>query len=140
MQSFDFSWMVGGKIEEVRFNEPTQWVFAFDRQAGIGAECPWRLLKDGRALISSEDHQQRYGLPAPLDSAAEAQLALRAQTVTDVEIRDGTADLILQFTGGLRLEVIPISSGYESWGVTSPAGLRVIAQGGGQLCGFAAGA
>ena len=140
MESFDFSWMVGRTIGEVRLNEPTQWAFSFEPGIGIGAECPWRLLRDGCVAISSEDHLQQYGLPAPLDAAAVAADTLAHHPVTAVEVRDGTADLVLQFTGGLRLEFIPISSGYESWGVTTPSGFQVIAQGGGQLSGWRAGA
>jgi hypothetical protein len=140
MDSFDFSWMVGRTVDAVRLNEPTQWVFSFAPGIGIGAECPWRLLRKGSVAIGSEDHLQQYGLPAPLDAAAVAAESLGSHQVTRVEVRDGTADLILEFTGELRLEFIPISSGYESWGVTAPSGFQVIAQGGGQLSGWPAGA
>jgi len=132
--------MVGRTIGEVRLNEPTQWVFSFEAGIGIGAECPWRLLQNGRVAVSSEDHLQQYGLPAPLDAAVVAADRLAPHVVTGVEVRDGTADLVLEFTGHLRLEFIPISSGYESWGVTTPSGFQVIAQGGGQLSGWRAGA
>ena len=132
--------MVGRSIEEVRLNEPVQWSFSFEPGVGIGAECPWRLLQAGHVAISSEDHLQQYGLPAPLNAAAVASSLLVSNQVTRVEIRDGTADLILEFSGGLRLEFIPFSSGYESWGVGTPSGLQVIAQGGGQLSGWWAGA
>jgi Family of unknown function (DUF6188) len=140
MESFDFSWMVGRTIGLVRLNEPTQWSFSFEPNIGIGAECPWRLLQDGSVAISSEDHLQQYGLPAPLDAAAVATSLLASQTVARVEVREGTADLILEFGDSFRLEIIPISSGYESWGVTTPSGFYVFAQGGGQLSGCRAGA
>ena len=140
MSDFDFSWMVNRTIRSVALNEPTQWSFSFGPRIGIGAECPWRLLKDGRVVISSEDHLQQYGLPAPLDAAAVASEALASAPVTRVEVKEGTADLLLDFSGGLRLEFLPISSGYESWGVTTPSGFQVIAQGGGQLSGWPAGA
>ena len=138
--TFDFSWMVGRTICSVVLNEPTQWSFSFGPGVGIGAECPWRLLKDGYVTISSEDHLQQYGLPAPLDAAAVASDTLGSLPVLRVEVKEGTADLLLEFAGGLRLEFIPISSGYESWGVTTPSGFQVIAQGGGQLSGWRAGA
>ena len=138
MNSFDFSWMISRTIQEVRFDEPTQWSFSFEPSIGIGAECPWRLLQDGHVAISSEDHLQQYGLPAPLNAAAVASELLGSRPVTHVEVREGTADLLLEFSGGFRLEIIPISRGYESWGVTTPSGFQVIAQGGGQLCGWQA--
>jgi hypothetical protein len=139
MPSFDLSWMVGRTIQEIRLNEPTQWAFLFEAGIGIGAECPWRLLQDGRVAISSEDHLQQYGLPARLDAAEEAYQLLGARPVTSVEVREGTADLILGFGDNLRLEFLPISSGYESWVVTTPSGFQIIAQGGGQLAGWQAG-
>jgi Family of unknown function (DUF6188) len=139
MNSFDFSWMVNLTIQKVQFNEPAQWSFSFAPSIGIGAECPWRLLQDGRVAISSEDHLQQYGLPAPLDAAVVASSLLDSHPVTRVEVRDGTADLVIDFSGGIRLEIIPISSGYESWSVTTPSGFQVIAQGGGHLSGYQAG-
>ena len=142
MKSFDLSWMVGRTISQVRLNEPTQWSFSFEPGIGIGigAECPWRILQDGSVAISSADHLQQYGLPAPLDAAAVATSLLAPHQVTRVEVKDRSADLILELSGSLRLEIIPFSSGYESWGVTAPSGFHVIAQGGGQLFGWPAGA
>lgn len=133
---FDFSWMIGKTISAVAFSEPTLWSFSFGERIGIGAECPWRLLKNGRVEISSEDHLQQYGLPAPLDAAAVAADALRHARVVSADAMPGTADLVLEFTGSRRLEFIPFSSGYESWGVTTPSGWRVIALGGGDLSGW----
>jgi hypothetical protein len=140
MKSFDFTWMVGRTIEQVRLNEPNQWSFSFEPGVGIGVECPWRLLQGGSVAISSEDHLQQYGLPAPLDAGSVATSLLASQAVTGVEVRVGSADLILELRGDLRLEIIPFSSGFESWGVTTPSGFHVVAQGGGQLAGWPAGA
>ena len=140
MQSFDFSWMVGLVIQEVRFNEPTQWSFSFDTNVGIRAECPWRLLQDGHVATSSEDHLQQYGLPSPLDAAAIATDLLQSHPVTRATVHDGTADLVLELGDTLRLEIIPISSGYESWIVCTPSGFQVVAQGGGQVSSWSAGA
>ena len=134
--SFDFSWMVGRAIQSVKLDEATQWSFCFESNVGIGAECPWRLIKNGQVTISSEDHRQQYGLPASLDAAAVATDLLGSCSVLRVEVKEGTLDLLLDFQGGLRLEFIPISSGYESWGITTPSGFKIIAQGGGQLSGW----
>ena len=132
--------MIGRTVGRVQLNEPTQWSFSFGPGVAIGVECPWRLLRDGAVSISSQDHLQRYGLPAPLDAAGVATSLLSGHAVTSVAVRQGSADLVLSFGGGLRLEIIPFSSGYESWGVTTPSGFYVVAQGGGQLSGTPAGA
>ena len=86
--------------------------------------------------VSSEDHAQKYGLPLPIDAAAVASELLASKAIVRVEVKQGTADLLLDFADGLRLEIIPFSSGYESWGATTPSGFQLVAQGGGQLSGW----
>ena len=83
---------------------------------------------------------QQYGLPSPLDAAAITTDLLQSHPVTRATVHDGTADLVLELGDTLRLEIIPISSGYESWIVCTPSGFQVVAQGGGQLSGWSAGA
>jgi hypothetical protein len=135
-KDFDFSWMKGRLITGVGLNLPSQWSFSFGPGVGIGADCPWRLLKDGRVAVSSEDHLQKYGLPSPIDAAAVPSQLLASSPVVRVEVKQGTADLLLDLAGGLRLEIIPFSSGYESWGATTPSGFQLVVQGGGQLSGW----
>jgi Family of unknown function (DUF6188) len=134
MDSFDFSCMVGRVITGVQHIEPSQWSFAVEPSLSVGVECPWRILDAGRIAISSEDHLQQYGLPAPLDAASIATNLLASRSITRVEVRERTADLLLEFEGDLRLEVVPFSTGYESWNIFGPSGFHVVAQGGGQLC------
>ena len=100
----------------------------------VGVECPWRILDAGRIAISSEDHLQQYGLSARLDAASIATNLLALRPITRVEIRESNADLLLEFEGRLRLEVIPFSTGYESWNIFGRSGFYVVAQSGGQLC------
>lgn len=132
--AYDASWMVGRRIERVELFEPSQWRFGLGAEIGIGVECPWRLRKDGRIAISSEDHMQKYGLPKPLDAVAVAGDLFAANSIVRVDICDGSTDLLIGLTGGLQFEVLPISSGYESWNIFGPSGIQVIAQGGGELC------
>lgn len=75
MDPFDFSWMVGRHVE-VSFLEPAAWLVSFGDAHGIVVECPWRLIHDGPIAVSSEDHRQQYGLPAPVDAAERASSLL----------------------------------------------------------------
>ena len=134
MGSFDFSCMVGRIITGVQHLEPSQWSFMAGPSLSVGVECPWRILDAGRIAISSEDHLQQYGLSARLDAASIATNLLALRPITRVEIRESNADLLLEFEGRLRLEVIPFSTGYESWNIFGPSGFYVVAQSGGQLC------
>jgi hypothetical protein len=43
----------------------------------------WRLVIDGRAGISSFDHQQKYGLPAPIDAVQSLREILQDKLVTN---------------------------------------------------------
>lgn len=154
---FDLSWMVGRTITEVVPSpastqwslstedgavakagcpSPFMWSFNFEDGSEISAECPWRLLQEGHIFISNEDHQQKYGLPAPLDAALVAADMLRSKIITSVEIKAGTSDLVLKFVDSLQLEIVPFSSGYESWGISMPSGFRIVAQGGGEISGW----
>jgi Family of unknown function (DUF6188) len=133
MSPFDFSWMLGSHVK-VSFSEPSTWCFTLGDSRSILVDCPWRLLHQGSIRISGEDHRQQFGLPAPLDAAEVATSFLARAVIRSVEVRNGTADLLIDFDDGWRLEIIPFSSGYESWQVCAPTGKTIIAQGGGQLC------
>ena len=132
MNPFDFSWMVGRYVE-VSFSEPSMWFFAVGDSLGISVECPWRLFHHDGIAVSGDDHRQLFGLTAPIDAAAHVTSLLAGVAIRRVEIRETTADLLIDFDGDRRLEIIPFSSGYESWQVSSPGGKRIVAQGGGQL-------
>lgn len=132
MNLFDLSWMVGRHVE-VSFSEPSTWFFAFVGSGAISVDCPWRLIARGGIAVSSDDHRQQFGLPAPIDAAERASSLLAGAVVQRAEVRDGTADLFIDFDGNRRIEIIPFSSGYESWQVSTPSGTHIVAQGGGQL-------
>lgn len=129
---FDFSWMTGLSVS-VSFAEPISWFFTLGDSYSITAGCPWRLLHRGEIAVSCDDHKQQFGLPAPIDAASKATSLLAGAAITRAEVRQGTADLVLSFGNELRLEILPFSSGYESWQVSTPEGRSVIACGGGKL-------
>jgi hypothetical protein len=81
----------------------------------------WRLIKDGKAGISSFDHQQKYGLPAPIDAIAEMQSQLHEKPVTDARWDTETGDLLFEFGGDTKLQVFNFSS-YELWEMKFPDG------------------
>lgn len=122
-----------GKNVKVSLLPPASWVFSFDDVLGIRVECPWRLIHQGKIAVSSEDHDQQFGLPSPVDAAAKGSALLAGAQIQQVNVREGTADLLIHLDGDLRLEIIPFSSGYESWHVFTPSGEQIIATGGGTL-------
>jgi hypothetical protein len=74
----------------------------------------WRLAQDGKAKISSFDHQQQYGLPAPLDAIKELQQELQNKLVTEAHLDGESGDLLFQFSGRIKFQVLNLT-GYEVW-------------------------
>jgi hypothetical protein len=138
MDEFRLPWLLGDTLRHVAVGEFGRWDFSFASGGGIAAECPWRLLRDGTIAVSSDDHNQQYGLPAPIDAAGEVVRQLTGRHVSQITIIDGTADLHITFGAGYQLEIVPFSRGYESWQAFSPEGFQLIAGGRGQLSGFKA--
>jgi hypothetical protein len=54
----------------------------------------WRLIIDGKAGRSSFDHQQQYGLPAPIDAIRELQELIQDKRVIDARLDSETGDLL----------------------------------------------
>ena len=81
----------------------------------------WRVIKDGRAGRSSFDHEQKYGLPAPIDAVEELKGHLADKVLTDVRLDKETGDLLFQFAGRINFQVFNFT-GYEVWEITFPDG------------------
>jgi len=134
----ELAWLVGRRFQSLTRRE-FDWVLYFDNDASIVVECLWRLLESGRIRFTSEDDGQQFGLPAPVDAAAEVNERIVGSTITEVDLRQGLLDLELRFSTGHALQFIPNSSGYEAWNA-STGNTQFIAVGGGELAVFGGGA
>lgn len=126
--------MVGRIVREVAYFDFGMWRFLFEKLEFIQTGCLWRIVRDNGVILTSEDHGQQFGLPAPIDAGSKAMEELASATIRAVVLREATADLLIEFEKGLRLEIIPMSSGYEAWEVNGPGRVCFVAQGGGQIC------
>jgi hypothetical protein len=97
---------------------PVQIIFAGG--ASLKADY-WRLMQGGKALISSFDHNQKYGLPEPVNAIEELRTVLNGKNLTNCEIDRETGDLYFRFSDSVRLHIFNVSS-YEVWEVTFPNG------------------
>lgn len=109
------------------------WSFRLGEGVEIRAECVWRLVVDGHIALTSEDHGHQFGLPSPVDAERRCRSVILEVEIQIAEVREDTRDIVSVFSSGARLEILPVSSGYESWEITAPDGTQVIAQGGGNL-------
>jgi hypothetical protein len=81
----------------------------------------WRLIQNGRALLSSFDHQKKYGLPAPIDAKEQISGLLEGKLCRDVQFDSETADLTLVFGETTKLQVFNFTA-YEIWEIKFPDG------------------
>jgi len=132
-KDIDLSWMTRRVITEVSFYDPAMWSFIFGPDVYIQVECLWRIVEHGRVVLTNQDHGHKFGLPAPMDAVAMSTELLAGRSISAVQLRDATADIVIEFSGDLRLEIIPISAGYERWQLRDPFGASYVAQGGGQI-------
>lgn len=125
--------VVGTHVTSVRLLDYT-WFFTFDDDWEVATECYWRLISQDGLSVSSDDHQQLFGLREPVDASARSLAAL-TEAVTSLEIIEPVTDLWVHF-GEDRVEFLNTSCGYEGWRVQlkkSPTELSLIALGGGGL-------
>lgn len=81
----------------------------------------WRIIKAGRADVSSFDHDQKYGLPAPINAFAHIEHELEGRCVTYARLNHQTGDLNFGFEGDIELQVFNFT-GYEVWEIHFPNG------------------
>lgn len=125
---------VGRSCRVVR--READWVFDLQDDTGLVVGCHWRLISPSGIALTDEDDGERFGLSDPVNAESKANALLSGATVTSATIDRLTADLRLQFSNDLRLEVVNNSSGYEGWEVDFTSGGKaatIVAMGGGGL-------
>ncbi len=95
-------------------------ILTFAGGATLRAEY-WRLLKNSLAVVSSFDHQQKYGLPQPVDARQDLRKALEGRQVVEARLDRQTGDLLFAFSGRAHLQVFNLT-GYEIWEMAFPGG------------------
>ena len=117
---------------------PGNFTFEFEG-AALAVDCLWRIMAEGKVVLTSRDHDQQFGVPAAVDVCADAVLRLQGHRVVDVWLDEKSADLRVIFEGGQRLEILTDSSGYEPWNFRAP-GVHLVGLGGGGVANFSRGA
>ncbi len=83
----------------------------------------WRLITNGRANLSSFDHEQKYGLPVTIDAKDVLRRTLDDRVCVDAQMDTDTADLSFVFDRHIRLQVFNFT-GYEIWEIAFPDGSK----------------
>jgi len=112
----DITWLMGRRLAAIEKMD-WSWFFRLDDGSVIAPESTWRVVTPQGVVVTSEDHDQQFGLPAPVDAAAVAGKAIGGLTVTACNLDWRTGDLSLEF-GSISLQFLCLSGGYESWRIT----------------------
>ncbi|MDP4605226.1 MAG: hypothetical protein NWS68_03620 [Erythrobacter sp.] len=91
-----------------------EWFISIGARFVIAAYS-WRLIGAKSIITTSEDDGHQFGLPAPVDAEARANEALADNRITAVEMDVRTGDCTLRLGDGLSLQILTMSSGYETW-------------------------
>lgn len=129
--AIDLKWIIGQRIKETRKEDYT-WIFVFDGCGIISTESAWRLMTEESIKITSEDHEQMFGLQAPLDAINILNTTINQQIINQYKLDPRTGDFSLVFENAFELQFLNLSSGYESWHVVNDV-QEVICLGGGKL-------
>lgn len=108
------------------------WFVRFGPGITVATESVWRLIREGRIVLTSADHGHQFGLPEPVDAEASLWVSLRGRRVTAAEIDPSTGDLTIDLGVGMRLQFLQTSLGYESWRLSAQRA-ETICGGGGEI-------
>lgn len=114
----------------------SDWVFTLADTLTLNVECPWRIVTNKGIAVTDEDDGQLFGLKEPASAAARANALLVGKRLTALDADIKTADLHLSFEGGIQLQVLNNSSGYEGWRASFRYGdkpLTAVGMGGGDI-------
>jgi hypothetical protein len=112
----DMTWLLGRRAADVQKRD-WSWFFTLDDGSVIATESTWRLVGPAGVIVPSEDHDQQFGLPDPVNAVTTGKAQLAQRSVTQFSLDTRTGDLILDF-GDVALHVLCLSCGCESWRAT----------------------
>jgi len=136
-------WLKGHRVRELAKRE-RDWVLRVDQGVSIVIWCLWRICQQGEIAVTSDDDSH---CPA----SRIATEILQGSLITSAKIMGGAScpasprtntqlkglvsrvvgsplDLEITFESGTLLQLVQISSRYESWMVVSPGGRSLAAR------------
>jgi hypothetical protein len=108
------SWLIGRQLSSARKSDYT-WFFDFAPDGQVATESSWRFTDTAHVLVTSEDNEQLFGLKDPVDAASWVLGKTKGTKITKSFVAERSSDLVIEFEGGLYLEFLCLSAGYESW-------------------------
>ncbi len=112
--------LAGLSIESIEPEDDSCWITLSDG-ARIYAGY-WRLICLKEDNFSSFDHQQKYGLAAPIDAVGNLISSIGKQKILMAKTDRETGDLELAFENRAKLQIFNFT-GNEAWEVEFPDGI-----------------
>ncbi|MDQ6632206.1 MAG: hypothetical protein M3Y82_10705 [Verrucomicrobiota bacterium] len=125
------NWLTGSGLAKVE-KKDYSWFFNFEQGGHIVTESFWRLVTPERIAVTSEDHEQLFGLKEPVNAAERVMTTIKNRTIGHYLFSNICSDLILYFEDKIELHFLNTSGGYESWRARKNDVL-VVSGGGGRL-------
>ncbi|MFD1030787.1 DUF6188 family protein [Metaplanococcus flavidus] len=110
LSNIDFKSFIGQKVTEVNTEKNVPLGMSFET-AGLIIECPWRLQVANEIAIGYSDCLQspkRY-------SHKDVKKVLIGKRIMNIVHFEDIADLIIEFEGGISLELFHDSNYFEGW-------------------------
>jgi hypothetical protein len=129
----DLIFKTNASFNSVAYIEDAEnWHFYFSDNIYASSCGLWRLRKSKRIIYVSSDHQQKFGLPKPLDLLEKITEKLFEKKLLEIRVNKDSGDLTLLISEDYELEILITSSGYESYDF-SIEGRRYIGLGSGDV-------
>ena len=91
------------------------WKFSFSDNIEINTQTIWRILKNKKIQWVSLDNGEQFGLSSPINLIEILNSELSGKYLLEIIVNPYTADLLLNLTDNLQIEILISSSGYESY-------------------------
>jgi hypothetical protein len=69
-----------------------RWNFTFEfGGATLAVDCLWRVMANGNVALTSRDHGQQFGRPAPMDACAAVGSLLQGRRLVEVRLDENSS-------------------------------------------------
>lgn len=125
-----------GNTAKFSFLEPITWVLKFKNGAEFSNFSLCRIIKENQLIASTKDHGEWFGLNEPYNAEAELNSLVSNSVVIDVFYGSTGSDIIFSMSNGITIEILSVSTGYESWEYRTQEGVLYVATGSGKISEF----
>ena len=121
--------ITGTTIDSTSYDEKSNsWLFIFSNKTSIAFYGIWRLFKNSKLYVTSNDHGQLFGQKKPFN-AVEILYELKEYKITSCIINKKSTDINIRFNKIFELEFISDSAGNENWIISVSGGKDYIGHG-----------